>query len=172
MARGLQTLQILATLGMIVVVAAGYLAAADRIELSSHIQWGFLSALFVAFAHSMTLFYLIGSSGNVREAIKPYGWKEYMPQMARFHRLLSPWLTFAILGAIGAVITGGGAHTRVWPAWLHQGTALTTLAVNVAAAWKGIAVIQQNVKLQRKLDAAIRREEEREVRGAVESPAR
>ncbi len=172
MARGLQTLQILATLGIIAVVMAGYLAGAERVELSFHIKWGFLSALFVAFAHSMTLFYLIGSSGNVREAIKPYGWKEYMPQMARFHRLLSPWLNIAILAAIGAVITGGGAHTRVWPSWLHQGTALATLAVNVVAAWKGVVVIQENVTLQRKLDAAIRREEEREGAGAAESPAR
>lgn len=165
MARGLQTLQILATLGVAAVVAAGYMAAAGGLEIASHIKYGFLAALFVAFAHSMTLFYLIGSSGNVREAVKPYGWKEYLPQMAVFHKVLSPWLTFAILGAVAAVITGGGAHTRVWPGWLHQGTALTTLALNAVATWKGIAVIQQNVNLQRRLDAAIRR------RQSAEEPA-
>lgn len=162
MARGLQTVLVLAALGVASVVTAGYLAAAGRLEISTHIQWGFLAALFVAFAHSMTLFYLIGSSGNVREAIKPYGWKDYMPQMARFHRILSPWLTFAILGAIAAVFTGGGAHTRVWPAWLHQFTALSTLAINVLAAWKGILVIRDNVRLQGRLDAAIRAEQVRE----------
>lgn len=159
MARGLQTLLVLATLGVAAVVTAGYLAASGRLDIAAHIQWGFLAALFVAFAHAMTLFYLIGSSGNVREAVRPYGWKEYMPQMARFHRVLSPWLTFAIMAAVAVVITGGGAHTRVWPAWLHQATALGTLAVNVLAAWKGIHVIQENVRLQGRLDAAIRKEQ-------------
>ncbi len=161
MARGLQTLQILALAAVTAVVAAGYLAAAGRIEIAAHIRWGFLAAIAAAFTHSMTLFYLIGSSGNVREAVRPYGWTDYMPQMARFHRVLSPWLTFAILAAIGAVITGGGAHTRVWPSWLHQGAALATLAINAAAAWKGIAVIRENVRLQGRLDAAIRAEQRR-----------
>jgi len=160
-ARGLQTLQILAVLAVAAVVTAGYLAAAGRLEIAAHIQWGFLAAIAVAFTHSMTLFYLIGSSSNVREAIRPYGWSEYLPQMARFHRILSPWLTFAILAAIGAVITGGGAHTRVWPAWLHQATALATLGINIAAAWKGIAVIGENVRLQGRLDAALRAEQRR-----------
>lgn len=159
MARALQTLQVLAVLSVAAVVSAGYMAAAGRIEIAAHIRWGFLAAIAVAFTHSMTLFYLIGSSGNVREAVRPHGWTEYMPRMARFHRILSPWLTFAILGAIGAVITGGGAHTRVWPVWLHQGTALTTLAINAAAAWKGIAVIRENVALQSQLDAALRGQE-------------
>jgi hypothetical protein len=165
MARGLQTVLLLATAAMIAVVAAGYMAASGRLVISSHIQWGFLTALFIAFAHSMTLFYLIGSSGNVREAIKPYGWKDYMPRMARFHRVLSPWLTFAIIAAILAVISGGGAHTRVWPAWVHQATALAALAINVVASWKGIAVIGENVRLQRRLDAAIRSEQSRSLPG-------
>jgi hypothetical protein len=156
MARGLQTLQIITCLAVAAAVAFGYTAAQGGIGLATHIKWGFLAALIPAFTHSMTLFYLIGSSGNVREAIKPYGWKEYLPEMAGFHRVLSPWLTFAIAGAIAAVITGGGAHTRVWPVWLHHGTALTTLALNVVAMWKGIVVIGANVRLQTRLDAALR----------------
>jgi hypothetical protein len=159
MARGLQTLQILTTLCVAVVAVAGYLAASDLLEKGTHIRWGFIVALLASFTHSMTLFYLIGSSGNVREAIRPYGWKEYLPQMARFHRILSPWLTIAIIAAICAVITGGGAHTRVWPAWLHHSVALGTLGVNVVAGWKGIGVIGQNALLQGRLDAAIRAEE-------------
>ncbi|HXI02173.1 MAG TPA: hypothetical protein VNI57_03255 [Candidatus Saccharimonadales bacterium] len=166
MARGLQTLQVLSVVCVAAVVVAGYLAAQHMMGMARHIAVGFLAALFVAFTHSMTLFYLIGSSGNVREAIRPYGWKEYLPRMARFHRVLSPWLTFAILAAIAAVITGGGAHTKVWPAWLHQVTALATLAINGIAAWKGIAVIRENVALQRELDAALRREQRRGAEGA------
>jgi len=156
MAKGLQTLQVLTFLCVAAGVAAGYMTAAGTLPIGVHIRVGFLVALLVAFTHSMTLFYLIGSSGNVREAIKPYGWKEYLPEMASFHRILSPWLTFAIIAGIMAVITGGGAHTRVWPAWLHQSTALATLAVNAIAAWKGLAVIESNVRLQRRLDAALR----------------
>lgn len=156
MARGLQTLQILAALLLLTVVSLGYVAAWGWIDMTTHIRWGFLIAIVAAFAHSMTLFYLIGSSGNVREAIKPHGWREYMPEMASFHRVLSPWLTFAILGAIAAVITGGGAHTRVWPIWLHHGTALATLWLNLVAAWKGIKVIEANVRLQDRLDAQLR----------------
>lgn len=160
MARALQTLQVVAVLVVAAAVALGYAAAGGAASVAAHIQWGFLVALTVAFTHSMTLFYLIGSSGNVREAVRPYGWREpYLPAMARFHRVLSPWLTFAILAAVLAVITGGGAHTRVWPAWLHQATALLTLGVNAAAALKGIGVIRENVRLQTRLDAAIREAE-------------
>jgi hypothetical protein len=160
MARGLQTLQVISMLCVAAAVIAGYLAAAGRLAMPSHIQWGFLIAIFTAFAHCMTLFYLIGSSSNVREAIKPYGWTDYMPEMSGFHRILSPWLTFAIMGGIMAVVTGGGAHTRVWPSWVHQMTALLTLGVNVIAAWKGIQVIEANVRLQGRLDASIRAAEE------------
>ncbi len=161
MARGLQTLQIVAGLCVAGAVALGYGAAWGGVGVASHIRWGFLVALVVAFTHSMTLFYLIGSSGNVREAIRPYGWREYLPEMARFHRVLSPWLTFAILAAVAAVITGGGAHTRVWPSWLHHGTALATLALNLTAAWKGVTVIGANVRLQRRLDSALKEVERR-----------
>ena len=157
MARGLQTLQVLTLLSVAAGVTAGYLVAAGIVPIAAHIRLGFLIALLVAFTHSMTLFYLIGSSGNVREAIKPHGWNEYLPQMASFHRVLSPWLTLAIVAGILAVITGGGAHTRVWPSWLHQGTALAALAVNGAAAWKGVGVIAANVRLQRRLDASLRK---------------
>jgi len=162
MARGLQTLQIITCLCVAAAVALGYMVSSGGVAIAAHIKWGFLAALIPAFTHSMTLFYLIGSSGNVREAIKPYGWKEYLPEMAGFHRVLSPWLTFAIAGAIASVITGGGAHTKVWPGWLHHVTALTTLAVNLIATWKGIAVIEANVRLQSRLDAALRKAERQE----------
>lgn len=159
MARGLQTLQVLSLLSVVACVIAGYMAGSGQVAMPSHIQWGFFIAIFTAFAHCMTLFYLIGSSGNVREAIKPYGWTDYMPEMSGFHRVLSPWLTFAIIASIMAVITGGGAHTRVWPSWVHQLTALLTLGINSIAAWKGIHVIQANVRLQSRLDASIREAE-------------
>jgi hypothetical protein len=159
MARALQTFQIITCLCVAAAVTLGYEAASGSVPMATHIKWGFLIALVPAFTHSMTLFYLIGSSGNVREAIKPFGWKEYLPEMAGFHRVLSPWLTFAIAGAIAAVITGGGAHTRVWPVWLHHGTALATLALNVVAMWKGIGVINANVRLQDRLDTALREAE-------------
>ena len=162
MGRGLQTLQIIACLSIAGAVTLGYMAASGGVPIATHIKWGFLAALIPAFTHSMTLFYLIGSSGNVREAIKPYGWKEYLPEMASFHRVLSPWLTFAIAGAIASVITGGGAHTRVWPLWLHHLTVVTTLALNLVAMWKGIAVIEANVRLQARLDAALRKAGRRE----------
>jgi hypothetical protein len=162
MARALQTLLILAALSMLAVVLLGYATSSGAAAITIHIRWGFLSAIFVAFAQSMTLFYLIGSSGNVREALKPHGWRDpWLPEMASFHRVLSPWLTFAIGGAIGAVITGGGAHTRVWPAWLHQAVALVTLALNAGAAWKGVAVIRANVSLQARLDSALREADRR-----------
>jgi hypothetical protein len=159
MARGLQTLQVITILSVASIVILGYAAGAELVKVASHIQWGFLVALLVAFTHSMTLFYLIGSSGNVREAVRPHGWKEYQVEMASFHRVLSPWLTFAILAAILAVLTGGGAHTRLWPAWVHQGTALLTLLFNLMAAWKGFAVISSNERLQGRLDAALREAE-------------
>src|SRR5258706_104283 len=162
MARALQTLQIITCFCVAAAVALGYAAASGSVAIAAHIKWGFLGALIPAFTHSMTLFYLIGSSGNVREAIKPFGWKEYLPEMAGFHRVLSPWLTFAIAGAIASVITGGGAHTKVWPPWLHHTTALATLAVNLIATWKGIAVIEANVRLQGRLDAALREAERQE----------
>ncbi|HZE89697.1 MAG TPA: hypothetical protein VE404_09120 [Verrucomicrobiae bacterium] len=161
MARALQTLQIVTFLCVAAVVTLGYSAAAGAVPLATHIKWGFLGAMVPAFTHSMTLFYLIGSSGNVREAIRPHGFREYLPEMASFHRILSPWLTFAIAGAIASVITGGGAHTRIWPAWLHQATALSTLALNAVAMWKGIRVIAANVRLQTRLDAALREADRR-----------
>jgi len=159
MARALQTLQIITCLSVAAAVALGYSAASGGVGMAAHIKCGFIIAMVPAFTHSMTLFYLIGSSGNVREAIKPFGWKEYLPEMAGFHRVLSPWLTFAIAAAIAAVITGGGAHTRVWPVWLHHGTALTTLGLNIVAMWKGITVINANVRLQTRLDTALREAE-------------
>jgi len=165
MARALQTLQIITCLCVAAAIALGYAVASGRVGIATHIKWGFLSALIPAFTHSMTLFYLIGSSGNVREAIKPYGWKDYLPEMAGFHRVLSPWLTVAIAGAIASVITGGGTHTRVWPAWMHHGTVLITLLLNVVAMWKSIRVIGANVRLQSQLDAALREAETRS--GAV-----
>ncbi len=116
MARALQTLQIITCLCVAAAAALGYAAASGSVPIAAHIKWGFLVALVPAFTHSMTLFYLIGSSGNVREAIKPFGWKGYLPEMAGFHRVLSPWLTEEQREAIVAYLrTLDGKHPVVPP---------------------------------------------------------
>jgi hypothetical protein len=68
---------------------------------------------------------------------------------------LFPWLTFTPLVTMAAFIIGGGAHTRVLPAWVHGGLAILALAMNLVTTIVSIRCIGENVALIDEIDALL-----------------
>src|SRR6267142_1685062 len=82
MGRMLRLLHTLAVLLMLGNVALGYGVAFGYVPVARHIPWGFFSALVIAFAHAMTMFYFAGIGVNMREASSGRRWCEPYLQTA------------------------------------------------------------------------------------------
>ena len=117
----LRFLHAVSALLMIGNLLLGYAAANGYIGLERHIPYGFLSALVIAFAHSMTLFYFMGIGSSMREAIAGRAdLTALVSEDAASRRHLPLLLGLALVTLMAAVILGGGSHTQRLPFWIHH----------------------------------------------------
>jgi hypothetical protein len=149
-------LQAACALLMIASMAMGYASTYGYLGLARHIPFGFISALIIVFAHSMTLFYFAGVGASMREAVGRHAdLMGRLEEAARLRRGLALPLGLAIVTLMAAVILGGGSHTRKLPAWVHHGAALAALLFNLAAAVRSIRSIGAHETLIEGLEDAI-----------------
>jgi hypothetical protein len=86
-----------------------------------HFPMGLLTALFTMLVHCLVFTYFLGTNRWVKETTAAYSMGPQFPAESR--RLRTKAFAMAMtsmLLVVAAVATGAGAHTKVWPLWLHQ----------------------------------------------------
>jgi hypothetical protein len=129
----------------------------DKADVSQHGLIGFFATFMVSFAHSMTMFYFIGTGKQVKDLVinTPLA-DEFIPRTKRFKAKVFPPALWAMLFTMATMILGGGVHTRVLPGWVHWGLAAIALYYNVVAFLRNAKyMIEQNLlwqELERRLE--------------------
>jgi hypothetical protein len=134
----------------------GYRTSGGHVEPRDHIRFALFGMVVALFTHTMTLFYFVGTGSRIKKVVREFALPEdlYRRTLA-FKSRLFPWLTFTPLVTMAAFIVGGGAHTRVLPAWLHGGLALVALGMTLVTAVLAIRCIGDNVALIDDVDALL-----------------
>ena len=134
----------------------GYRTSVGTLGAGAHIRFALFGIVIVLFTHTMTLFYFVGTGSRIRKVVQQYGLpRSLVDRTRRFKARLFPWLTFTPLVTMAAFIIGGGAHTRMVPAWMHGTLALVALGMNLVTAFLAILCISDNVVLIDEIDAAL-----------------
>jgi hypothetical protein len=134
----------------------GYRTSAGRLDAAAHIRFALFGIVVTLFTHTMTLFYFVGTGSRIRKVVREHRLPEALYQRTvRFKARLFPWLTATPLVTMAAFILGGGAHTRVLPAWAHGTPALAAVAMNLVTALVALRCLGENVALVDEIDAAL-----------------
>jgi hypothetical protein len=134
----------------------GYRTTAGGLAPSAHIRFALFGIVVVLFTQTMTLFYFVGTGSRIKKVVQQYRLSPlFVERTRRLKSRLFPWLTFTPLVTMVAFIIGGGAHTRVLPAWVHGLLALLALGMNLVTAAVAVACISDNIVLIEEIDAAL-----------------
>jgi hypothetical protein len=134
----------------------GFRTSAGRLEAAAHIRFALFGIVVVLFTHTMTLFYFVGTGTRIKKVVREHRLPSGLyDRTLRFKARLFPWLTFTPLVTMGAFILGGGAHTRVLPAWAHGVPALVALVMNLITAVVALRCLGENIALVDEIDEAL-----------------
>jgi hypothetical protein len=134
----------------------GYRLSAGALPARAHIGFALFGIVVTLFTQTMTLFYFVGTGSRIKKVVREYRLDAALVgRTVRLKARLFPWLTFTPLVTMGAFILGGGAHTRVLPAWVHGGLAVLALGMNVITAAIAVFCIGENVVLIDAIDAQL-----------------
>src|SRR6266850_1183345 len=134
----------------------GYRTSMGSLAASAHIRFALFGIVVVLFTQTMTLFYFVGTGSRIKKVVQRYGLAASLVERTRrLKARLFPWLTFTPLVTMAAFIVGGGAHTRLVPAWVHGGLAVLALGMNLVTAVVALQCIAENVTLIDEIDEAL-----------------
>jgi len=102
--------------------------------ITVHLLTGIFAAIFICLLHTVTMFHLIGTQKDMKDASKDLPEHGEIVQAIRaLKSRIFPIATLAIAVTIAAEVSGGGAHTGDWPSWIHPTLAVLALVVNAYA---------------------------------------
>ncbi|MBI1748239.1 MAG: hypothetical protein HYR55_16905 [Acidobacteria bacterium] len=135
MALGLLIANVLSWVGLCAAAYFGHLHAVTHSNFRNHFNMAIPAAFLSIFSHSMTFFYFIGMTKQIkdwsaRHKLDP----AILSQMRSCKSKASPHITAAILGTMAATILGGGAATsRGLLASVHGWLGYIAVAINLLA---------------------------------------
>ncbi len=111
-----------------------------------HFMLALISALLAVFTHTMTYFYFVGMSGNLKRAVQEHGrGEERLLESRRIKSKVLPWAFGGMFLLMVAFIMGGAAHTRAIPSWIYGGLGYLALGYSlVALLVEGYYLLKQN----------------------------
>ena len=152
---------ILVDLAFFVVTAGMGMLLESGESLREHLLMGVVTAILLTFTHCLVLFYLIGSEGDVKEALEGHpAWREKYGRWAKgLKREAFPWGSLAVLLTIVAALMGAEVHSRLlleappteapplrgvtaW--WIHLVFVILALSANGIAFFKELRVVREN----------------------------
>jgi len=97
-----------------------------------HFSLALASTFLLSLAHSMTMFFFIGTGKHLKELVREHGLgREIVQETILYKNKLFPVMMAAILLTMVQFILGGGVHTRLIPAWIHHILAWLALGSNL-----------------------------------------
>jgi hypothetical protein len=130
MATGLLTAVLFGLVTQAVTIYYGYRVPRPG-AFVRHFSFALASTFLLSFAHSMTMFFFIGTGKHIKELVKEHGLgQEIIHETILFKNKLFPVMMIAISLVLAQFILGGGTDTRVVPAWIHHVMAWVTFVSN------------------------------------------
>jgi hypothetical protein len=155
-ARILGFLMLATVIVLAVITWDGYRTTGGDVAPRDHIRFALFGIVVALFTHTMTLFYFVGTGSRIKKVVRQFALAEGLYRRTLvFKSRLFPWLTFTPLVTMAAFILGGGAHTRVLPAWVHGSVAAAALGMNLVTAVLAVRSIGENVALIDEIDALL-----------------
>ena len=146
MTIGLLTLHLLSIIGIVITVFYGIHIPRGGGAFGHHFLYALGASTLAVFTHTMTYFYFVGMTGNLKRAVEEHGrGKDRLAESRRIKAKAMPWAFGGMLLLMVAFILGGGAHTSAVPGWVHGGLGYSALALAVVAFLvEGYYLLRQN----------------------------
>ena len=132
MAIALLTLAGFGTASLLATMVYGYTAAGDTSLIGTHFLLALGTTTILVMAHSFIMFFLLATGVELKELEQKRGWGESFRKR-----------TITMKGRV----SGAGAHTRAFPAWIHEGLSWLTLIVCGLALVREYQVLGDNNRL-------------------------
>jgi hypothetical protein len=131
MARALLTAVLLGVVLQVTSVYYGYRIPRPG-AFARHFTLALASTFLLSLAHSMTMFFFIGTGKHVKELVAEHRLgPEIVRETILFKNKLFPVMMLAIGLTMAQFILGGGVHTRLVPAWIHHLLGWAAVASNL-----------------------------------------
>ncbi len=148
MAIGLLALAGFGTACLLATMVYGYIAAGDTSLVGTHFLLALGTTTMLVMAHSFIMFFLLATGVELKELEQKRGWGEsFRKRTIAMKGRVFPAMTVAILLVMANFISGAGAHTRAFPAWIHEGLSWLTLVVCGLALVREYQVLGDNNRL-------------------------
>lgn len=146
MTIGLLTLHVLSITGIAITVFYGIHIPEGGGAFGRHFLYALAAACLAVFTHTMTYFYFVGMSGNLKRAVEEHGrGKDRLAESRRIKAKVMPWAFGGMFLLMVTFILGGGAHTRAIPGWIHWTLGYSALAFSVVSFLvEGYYLLRQN----------------------------
>jgi hypothetical protein len=113
----------------------GYYAGAG-IPMKNHIVMALIATGLSVFSHSMTMMYFAALGRMIRQAVEKGNLNpEAVQKTKKYRSLIFRVGSITMLVVMAQTILGGGAHTRVFPGWVHEAQAIFTFLVSIFAVY-------------------------------------
>jgi hypothetical protein len=146
----------LAVFGLLMFVGEavlGFCVGGNPARMGNHMLVGVFVAIYFCALHSLTMFHLIGTSKDTKEAAQKLPeYAEIVAAIRASKMRVFPVITFAILLTIAAVVLSGGVHTKFFPMWFHHVTMTATFLFNVYTFWVEYRGVKENLLLMTLVD--------------------
>ena len=111
-------------------------SAGVSIPMKNHIIMALIATGLSVFSHAMTMMYFAALGRMIRQAVEKADLNpEAVRQTKKYRGIVFRVATLAMLLVMAQTILGGGAHTKVFPAWVHEVQGILTLMVSAIAVY-------------------------------------
>lgn len=119
--------------------------AGVSIPMKNHIIMALIATGLSVFSHAMTMMYFAALGRMIREAVEKANLNpDAVAKTKNYRRIVFRVATLAMLLVMAQTILGGGAHTKVFPAWVHEIQGIVTLLVSAFAVYLEIRYLILN----------------------------
>ena len=156
MSAALFTAAVLSLLGLVASAVIGLTVAAEA-DLIRHTTLGLFSTMATLLTHSLVMFYLIGKTRAIRDAVKDKTLpKDYVAETIRLRKPVFSISTFAMAVTMITAFLGASVDTRVVPPLIHAVVAYAAIFSNFAAVRSELRALIGNARIVVEVDRILR----------------
>ena len=133
--------------------------------LRQHAVFGLAAVTLALFAHTMVMFYFVGTGKNVKRFVADWDTEtrdDIRRKLIETRRKIFPSMIFACLVIVGAFILGGAYEAQVVPRWAHMFPAYAAFLYHGHVSAKETLFIFRNVSFLQDVNDLGRRRQKTE----------
>lgn len=147
MSAALLTAAVLSLLGMIASIVIGWTIRAES-DVIRHTTLGLFTTIVTLLTHSMMMFYLIGKTKAIREAVTERALSpDFVAETIRLRQPVFSIATFAMAVTMVTAFLGASVDTRVVPSFIHAIASYAAVTANFAAIRAELRALTGNARI-------------------------